>query len=112
MTGLHLEGAVVSPQIDRGRYGAHTALIDEFGGLWASDPELEIGVLLPEAEEERELGEEAVVHVAYELDGGRARIARNASLEVRSAMDERLPQVVVVLLLGLYTVSSRSHTRV
>jgi hypothetical protein len=35
----------------------------------ASDGELEIGIFLPVAEEERELGEKTVVDIAHELDG-------------------------------------------
>jgi hypothetical protein len=41
MTDLHLERAVVGPQIDRARDGAHTALVDELGGLRASNGELQ-----------------------------------------------------------------------
>jgi hypothetical protein len=80
MTDLHLERAVIGPQIDRARDGAHTALVNKLGGLRASNSKLQIGVLLPVAEEERELREEAVIHVAHELDGGWTRVARNASL--------------------------------
>jgi hypothetical protein len=110
MTDLHPERAVVGPQIDRARDGAHTALVDELGGLRASNGELQIGVLLPVPEEERELGEKTVVDVAHELDGGRTRIARDASLQVRSASDKRLPPFVAVFVSALYTVSSRSYS--
>jgi len=37
--------------------------------LGAANSELEICVLLPVSEEERELGQEAVVDVAHKLDG-------------------------------------------
>ena len=87
-------------------------MTDHLGRLGASNGKLQVGILLPVAEEERKLREEAVVHVAHELDGGRAGVARHAALEVSGASDEGLPIFEAVLVLGLHTVSSRSNTRV
>jgi hypothetical protein len=69
MAGIHLELAVVGPEVDRRRDGRNTALVDHVCCLCASNGELLVGVFLPVAEEEGELCEEAVVHVAHELNG-------------------------------------------
>jgi hypothetical protein len=76
------------------------------GRLSAANGELQVGVFLPVAEEERELGEEAVVDVADELDGRRAGVARDAAFEVLRAGDQRLPLVEFILVLDLKLVSN------
>lgn len=98
---VHLEGAVVGPQVDRGCDARDTALVDHLGRLGAANGELEVGILLPVSEEERELGQEAVVHVAHQFDGGWAGVAGDAALEVRGASDERFPSLKVVFVLYL-----------
>lgn len=64
MSGLHLEGAVVGPEVDRVCDAGAASLVDHLRGLWARDVELEVGILLPVAEQERELDEESVVRIA------------------------------------------------
>lgn len=51
MTCLGLEGTIVCPQINRIRDAGHSALIDQLCGLSTSNGELEVGILLPVAEE-------------------------------------------------------------
>jgi hypothetical protein len=98
---VHLEGAVVGPQVYGGCNTRDAALVDHLGRLGAANGELEVGVLLPVSEEEGEFGQEAVVYVAHQLDGGWAGVARDAALEVRRTRDERFPSLKVVFVLYL-----------
>jgi hypothetical protein len=66
-----------------------------FCSLSARDGELEIGILLPEAEEERIALEELVVHSTVALDDVRARIAVDAALLGLGSQHKFLPQLVV-----------------
>jgi hypothetical protein len=83
------------------RAGTH-----HLGRLGAADGKFEVGVLLPVPEEERELGEEAVVGIADQLDGRGTRVARNAALELGRAGDEGLPALELVFVLNLVAVSA------
>ena len=56
MSRLHLEGAVLCPQIDRMADARDAPLVDHFGRLWASNVEFEVGILLPVSEQEGKLG--------------------------------------------------------
>lgn len=64
MSGLHLEGAIVGPEVDRVGNASAASLVDHLGRLWAGDVELEVGILLPVPEQEGELDEESVVCIA------------------------------------------------
>lgn len=68
VTCIHLEAAVVGPQVNRGGDGAYTTLVHHLGGLCASNRKLEISVLLPVPEEEWKFLEEAIVRVAHEFN--------------------------------------------
>ncbi len=115
VSGLHLEGTVLGPQIDRvGDAGAASfvdlvgasALVSSagtkrnpayhFGRLWAGDVELEVGVLLPVAEEQRELKEETVVRVTESRQCLRAGVAIETAFEALAGADQFLPVLKVV----------------
>ena len=115
---VHLEGAVVRPKVDGGcdaRYATfvHLAAVSfeamqEFrsgayhlGCLGTAYGKFEVGILLPVAEEERELCEETVVDVAHQLDGRGTRVPVDAALKIRGASDERFPFLEVVFVLNL-----------
>lgn len=91
MSCLHLEGAVLSPQVDRMADARDTSLVDHLCSFRACDVEFEVGVLLPVSEEERELGKEAIVGVSEGREGLRARAAVQAAFKRLSSVDELLP---------------------
>lgn len=64
MGGLHLERAVVCPEVDRVGDAGAASLVDHLCRLWARNVELEIGIFLPVSKKERELEQESVVCVA------------------------------------------------
>lgn len=84
MTRLDLEGAVICPKVNGNTNAGNAALVNLSGissalfrrrifynnvshhlsGLSTANRELEIGIFLPVAEEEREAGEESVVCVS------------------------------------------------
>jgi hypothetical protein len=101
MRRVHLECAVVGPQVYRRCDARDTALVDHLSSLGTANGELQVGILLPVAEEQRELGEEAVVDVANQFDGGWVRIAGDAAFELRGTSDERFPLLEVVFILDL-----------
>ena len=101
MRRVHLERAVVGPEVYGRGDARDAALVDHLRSLGTANRELQVGILLPVSEEERDLGEEAVVDVANQLDGGWARVARNAAFEVRGASNERFPPLEVVFILNL-----------
>lgn len=69
--------------------------------LSASYRELQVGVLLPVSEKEREFSKEAVEDIADKLDRRRGRVAGDATLEFCGAHDECLPLLKVVLIFDL-----------
>lgn len=105
MARIHLEGAVVCPEVNGRRNARYTSLVNHLRRLSTAYRELEIGIFLPVSEEERELPEEAVVHVAHQLNSRRARVACDAALEIRGASDERLPSLEVVFVFYLRDIS-------
>ena len=62
-----------------------------FGGLGTSDCELEISIFLPVAEEERELGKEAIVGFSGGGDGLWAGVATQFAFLLFGSADELLP---------------------
>lgn len=69
VAGLSLEGAVVGPQIHGICDAGHASLVDQFSSLSARYGKLEVCIFLPITEEQRELGEEAIVDIAHRSDG-------------------------------------------
>ncbi len=96
MGGLHLEGAVLGPQVDRVGDAGATSLVHHLGRFGSGDVEFEVGVLLPVAEEERELEQEAVVGVAQGGQGLRAGVAAQAAVEGLACPDQLFPALEVV----------------
>jgi hypothetical protein len=111
MRRVHLEGAVVGPEVYRWCDAGDAALVDHLSSLGAADGELQIGILLPVSEEERELGKEAVVDIANQFDSGWARVAGDAALELRGARDKRFPLLEVVFILYLDARQKKSAAR-
>jgi hypothetical protein len=101
MRRVHLERAVVGPEVYGRGDARDAALVDHLRSLGTANRELQVGILLPVAEEERKLGEKAVIDVANQFNSGRARVARNAAFEVRGASNERFPPLEVVFILDL-----------
>ena len=87
MARLHLEGAVIGPQVNRSRDRTNATLIDHFDSLCSANGEFKICILLPVPEEERKLVEEAVLDVAHQLERGGTRVTRYSTLELGSAKD-------------------------
>lgn len=98
MASFHLKLAIVLPEINRDGDARNTTFVDHLRGLRATDRELDVGIPLPVAKEERELREEYVEDVAQKLDRGRARIAVDTSFELDDATDELDPLFVVVFI--------------
>lgn len=96
MSCVHLERAVLRPEIYRVCDASAPPLIHHLGRLGARDVELQIGILLPVSEEERELEEESVVGIAKHGKRLRARIPRQPTLERFACPDELLVGVEVV----------------
>lgn len=102
---LHLEGAVVFPQVYRVGDACDTAFVDLQASAWimpaecsyylrrfrARDRELEVGVLLPVAKEERELGEESVEDLSGCGYGLGAGVSVQTALEGLCRTNEGLP---------------------
>jgi hypothetical protein len=101
MRRVHLECTVVGPQVYRWCDARDTALVDHLSSLGTTNGELQVGILLPVSEEQREFGEEAVVDVANQFDGGWIRIAGDTALELRGTSNERFPFLEVVFILDL-----------
>jgi hypothetical protein len=111
---LHLEGAVVGPQIDRVGDACAAAFVDldlistctvdadssmnahHFGRLGPGNVELHVRVLLPVAEEEGEPMEKPVERIAKAGEGLGARVSVETTLECFARLDERLPSLEVV----------------
>lgn len=64
VTCLHLEGAVIRPQVDGVRDAGHSPLVDHFRRLRPRDRELQVSVFLPVSEQEWELGEKAIIDLS------------------------------------------------
>jgi hypothetical protein len=96
VTGLDLEAAVVRPQIYRVWYAGDTTFVDSLCCFGACYDELFVCVALPIHEEQRELGEEAIVDVAKGGDGLRTGVAIKAAFERFYSPDEDVPRLVVV----------------
>lgn len=95
MACLHLEGAVICPEVDGIRDARYAAFVDleassahtlvsargthHFSRLGPADGKLQIGIFLPVSEEEGEFGEEAVVHIADQFNCRRAGVAGNTT---------------------------------
>lgn len=101
MTSVHLESAVVGPQVNRCGNSAYTTLIHHLSSLCATYREFKICVFLPISEEERELLNEAVVYIAHEFNRGGTRVACYAALKLRGASDDRLPSFELIFVLDL-----------
>lgn len=115
MGSLHLEGAVLGPQVNRVGDACTTSLVDlEKGvlamryrlfwncwpthhlcGFGAGDIELLIGILLPVAEQKRELEKEAVVSVAEGRNSLGARVPIQRAVHLTRA-DKLLPGLEAV----------------
>lgn len=116
---LHLKGAVICPQIDRVGDTCATTLIhlyqsvskqsrdcEDIGAqgdrpyyfcrLRSGNVELEVGILLPVAEKEGELEEEAVVGIAQGSESMWTRIAVQTTFESLACADQLLPVLEVV----------------
>lgn len=106
MTRAHLELAVLGPEVDGAGNAGHAALVGQLSSLSAADLEFEVCIFLPVSKKQRELGEEAVVYVAYKLDGGRAGVAIDAALELRHANGESFPGLKIILI-GDLAISQR-----
>jgi hypothetical protein len=114
VSGLHLEGTVLGPQIDRvGDTGAASLIYlmsvsawlrltmvhertDHFGGLGSGNVELEVRILLPVAEKQRKLEEEAIVRVAERRQGLGTRVAVESAFQALAGANELLPALEVV----------------
>ena len=115
VSGLHLEGTVLGPQIDRVGDAGAASLVDlvgtsaldspadtkrnpayHFGRLGTGDVELEVGILLPVTEEQRELEEEPVVRVAKSRQCLWTRVAIETAFEALAGADQFLPVLKVV----------------
>lgn len=99
---IHLEAAVVGPQVYRSSDTRDTTLVYHLGSLCAANRELEVGILLPVTEEQWKLGEKAVVDVADKLDDRGTGVAGDTAFELRGASDERFPFVEIIFALHLY----------
>lgn len=85
-----------------------------FGRLGAGDLELELGVLLPEAKVEGELGEEAIEGIAAGGERGGAGVAAQATFEGLARVDELLPVLELVgvgILFGASVAWSQERAR-
>jgi hypothetical protein len=79
-----------------------------FGGLGARNVELEVRILLPVAEEQRKLEEEAIVRVAEGRQGLGTRVAVESAFQALAGADQLLPVLEVVgvgILSARYEVS-------
>lgn len=77
--------------------------------LSARDRELQVGILLPVPEQQRVLGQKAVVDAPHGRNGLRVGVAVDAALEVLRGADELLPRIEVVRIFGLATRSIVRH---
>lgn len=75
----------------------------------AGDRELHVGIFLPVSEEERKLGEEAIVGMACGSDGLGVRVTVDATLKRLCAAHEFLPSFEVIGIIGLKTRSVKTH---
>lgn len=115
MSGFHLEGAVLGPQVDRVGDASATSLVDliaasallgqvknrtihayHFGRLWARDVEFEVGILLPVAKQQREFEEESIVGVAECCQSLGARVPIQSTLKALAGPDQFLPVLEAV----------------
>lgn len=102
MGGLHLERAVVCPEVDRVGDAGAASLVDYLCRLWAGDVELEVGILLPVTKEEGELEKESVVCVAQGGKGLGAGVSIQAALEAFASANQLLPCLEAVGVGFLY----------
>ena len=113
---LHLEGAVLSPQVDRIGDAGNASFVDLGGNLlgcaratgisekiahhlcrfWAGDIKLHVGVLFPVSEQEGELEQEAIVGISKCRKGLRARVSVETALEGLTRFDQVLPVLETV----------------
>lgn len=111
MGRLHLEGAVVRPQVDRIGDACASSFIDHLGRLGAGDIELHVGIFLPVSEEKRKLDEESIVGIAEGRKSLGARVAIQATLQCLTSLDEVLP-VLEVIGIGFHLSIVLAHSRV
>jgi hypothetical protein len=93
---VHLEGAVVCPEVDRVGNAGASPLKDHLCGFRTSNVELGVGVLFPVSEQEWELREEAVVGVAESGQRLRAGIAVQVPLGILGRLDQVFPVLEVI----------------
>lgn len=105
VTGLDFEGAIVGPEVDRVGDAGHSSLVDHLCRLGPRDRELEVCILFPVSEEEREFGEETIVKLARRGDGLRTRIAVETALQRFGGAHQLLPILKVVWIFRLRRVS-------
>ena len=113
---LHLEGAVLSPQVDRIGDASNASFVDlgstllalrwTHGALdevahhlcrfWAGDVELHIGVLFPVSEQEGKLEQETIVGISKCRKCLGARVSVEAAFEPLARLNQVLPVLKAV----------------
>lgn len=70
--------------------------------LGAGDGKLQVGIFLPITEQQRELGQEAVVNIAHGGDGLGVGVAVDSALERFASANQFLPGFEVIRVIELY----------
>lgn len=116
--GLSLEGAVVGPEIDRGRNTGNTSFVDLFTlatrssvrcmngahhvcSFTPGDREFQIGIFLPVSEQQRELGEKPIIGMAHCGDCLRVGVPVDTTFECLCASNEPFPGLEIIRIIEL-----------
>jgi len=91
VSSLHLEGAILCPEINRVGDASTASLIHHLCRLGPGDIELQVRILLPVSEQERELEEELVVSIAQHRNRLRAGVPVKTTFECLACSNQLLP---------------------